>query len=254
MKKIRYILLILLCLLLVGCSQGYHEGDYGGSEDNTSNNVTVETVRKIYYTVTYSISSSNYTEIKKEIEIEVNEFNGYIESSTESDERSVVVYRIPTEKLNEFLDIVDSNGNCVKSKTIESKDVTSSYSALEARKQVLEASRKAYLDMLSKPDITTNDIIALQTKIDEIDTELLTICNELDNYNNLLDYSKITITYNLSSEDESFFVEYVNYLGSFFVVIGQIILYLLPFGLIVGAIIFTIIFIDKKRRNKRINK
>lgn len=250
MKKIKYVLLLVLCLFMVGCSQA-NPNDFVGSEDNASNNVTVETTRKIYYTVTYQISSYNYKEIKKEIEVEVKEFNGYIESSSESNEYSVVVYRIPTEKLNEFLDVVDSNGDSVISKTIESKDVTSSYSSLEARKQVLEASRKAYIEMLSKPNITTNEIITLQNKIDEIDTELLTISNELDNYDNLLDYSKITITYNLSSKESGFFEDYGNYLVGLFTAIGQIILYLLPFGLIGGGIAGTIVFVEKRRRKKR---
>ena len=252
MRKIKYFILAILCLLLVGCAAD-SPGDYVGNENNASNNVTVETTRKVYYTVSYTIASLNYKDIKKTIETEVKEFKGYIESSSETNEHSVVVYRIPTEKLNDFLDVVDSNGNAVVSKTIESKDVTTSYSALEARKQVLESSRKAYLQMLEKPNISTNEIITLQNKIDEIDTELLTISNELYKYNNLLDYSKITISYNLTSKNPSFIENYGNYLVGFFTVVGQIILYLLPFGLIGFGIAGTIIFFEK-RRKKKLNK
>ena len=82
MRKIKYLLyLLVLAFILVGCSQA----DMSGSGlENAPNNSTVETTRKIYYTVKYVITSTKCDEIKKNIEIEVKEYNGYISFSNEN--------------------------------------------------------------------------------------------------------------------------------------------------------------------------
>ena len=43
---------------------------------------------------------------KNEINNKVNEIKGYTESSNESNNHAVVVYKIPTDQLNSFLDYI----------------------------------------------------------------------------------------------------------------------------------------------------
>ena len=93
-------------------------------------------------------------------------------------------------------------------------------------------------------------IISLQDKINAIDIELLSITKELAYYDNLLEYSKVTINFNKEYK-ESFINEYLNYLTNLFTFIGKAILYVLPIALIGGSITFVILFVEKKKKNRK---
>ena len=72
----------------------------------------------------------------------------------------------------------------------------------------------------------------------------------LESYDNLLDYSTITITYTTEKEP-SFFGEYFEYVGDFFVGLGKTILYLLPPALTGGTITLIVLLIVRKVSKKR---
>ncbi|MDE5714529.1 MAG: DUF4349 domain-containing protein, partial [Anaeroplasmataceae bacterium] len=169
-KKLLYLFLIIFVFVLTSCSSDSN-GDLGGPNE-PGNNVVIETTRKIYYTVNYSIESNEYDEIKKKISAEVGKYNGYVQSSSDTNNFSEYVYKVPTEVLNSFLDYIDSFGNDVSNKNVQSMDITTEYSDIEARKEVLTASRQSYLNLLSKEDFTKTEIITIQNKISEIDSEL----------------------------------------------------------------------------------
>ena len=128
---------------------------------------------------------------------------------------------------------------------------------LSARKEVLEASRAAYVAMLSKDDLSIADIIALNDKIEKIDIELKQIYLDIDTYDSLIDYSTVTISYYEKGEykEPTFFDNYADYITGFFVTIGKVILYLLPVAVLggVGAVI-TIVCIKHHKNKKNANK
>lgn len=248
MKKKSFIILLLFifCCLLVGCSASNEAMDSGVSAGE--NNATVETTRKIYYTVTYTVETLDIREINTGINSKVIELNGYVSDSNSTGNYAKYVYRIPTSVLNDFLNYVDSFGENIKDKTIKSTDVTTTYSQLEARKEILEASRSAYLKLLDESKLSLSGIIELQNKIDEIDTELLYINNKLSSYDNLLDYSTITITYNENEKEEGFFVNYGNYLVGLGEIIFYIFMYGLPLALVAGAVLLIVTIINKRKK------
>lgn len=254
-KAILLIFVTLFTFLLASCGTSSVNGDSydKGVASGENNNVVIETTRKIYYTVDYDINAKDYTKIKKELSDKVNSLDGYIQKSTDSETYSNYVYRIPTLKLNEFLDYVDAYGDTVESKKVTSTDITTTYSEKEAKKEVLSASRKAYLSLLNDGTLSMSDIIAIQDKISNLDIEISIIEKELASYDNLLDYSTVTIDYR-TDNDLSFIAQYGNYLGGFFVGLGQGILYLLPV-LFCGAIIclaaFVIIKVSKKNKKNK---
>lgn len=241
----------LFGFVLFGCSSPNYDNPTieNGGVNEGENNVVIETTRKIIYTVDYSIYGENSFDTKKEIYNKLDDFNGYTSSSNESLTYASVVYKIPTENLNSFLDFVDSFDG-VGSKTISSNDITSSYSYMEAKITTLEASKNAYLTLLNDPSLTRSDIILINDKIDEIDIELLSLYNQKANYDNKLDYSTITINYHLEQKP-SFFKEYVAYLGNFFVGLGKAILYMLPVFFVTGCIFSLIFFPIRYRKNKK---
>ena len=253
MKKI----LITLCLfifsfMLVSCGAESGAGDYSGEMGNDGNNVVIETNRKIYYTGKITITTKKADEVSNRISNKVKEYNGYASSISYNDyeysKTIVITYRIPTEKLNNFLDDVDKEKG-VTSKSITSTDITTNYNKAAARLEVLKTSRAAYLKALAEAT-TQGEIIGINDKIEKIDTEILELTMTLESYDNLLDYSTITITYTTEKEP-SFFGEYFEYVGDFFVGLGKTILYLLPPALTGGTITLIVLLIVRKVTKKR---
>lgn len=239
-NKLRFLLLLVVTIFtfaLASCgADGVPNDNFGGSAENNDNNVVVETTRKIYYTANYKIICDDYSDIKTNINNKVNEYAGYVQKSSEYEKYATYVYRIPTDKLNEFLNYIDSFGNDVEAKNINSTDITSQYSEIEAKKEVLTASRKAYLDILDKGGLSMSDIIEIQDKITSLDIQIATIEKEMASYNNLLDYSTVTIDYSVKTKNLSFIAQYGNYIAGFFEGLGKFILYALPFFLCMAAI------------------
>lgn len=242
----RFILfLLLIMLLLVGCSKS--ENFDGGSSELGNNNVVVETTRKIYYTVNISLDCENVNNTIDIINSKVQELNGYMSNSTLEDDYGFVVFRVKTEKLDVFLDYLDSTfTSSITRKSISSTDITTSYNKAQARLEVLNASRLAYLEALKKAT-TMADIIAINTRIEEIDSEILELDYELSSYDNLIDYSTIKVSLNMVEKD-NFFMNYLVYLGNVFKYIGIAILYLLPFGAIGGGITLLVLKLDKHKK------
>lgn len=265
MKKIYKIFICLIMLFgfgLASCSNGsanevptYNE-NVGGAED-TNNNVVVDTNRKVIYSAEYTINNENISSIKSDVNNKSTSLQGYVSSSEEYTTRAKVVYRIPTDKLNEFLDYIDSFEG-VTSKKISSEDITSSYSEVEARIQVLEASRASYVSLLSAGNLSKSEIMQIKDKIDDIDAELIKITLQKDAYDSLLEYSTVTINYYVSApevKEPTFFDEYWDYVASFFTGIGKAFMYLLPIALVGGAIFSAIFFpIYIKNKKRKLNK
>ena len=245
---------------LVSCSSSDNSPVYSeavGGGEQTSNNVVVESNRKVIYSAEYSITSENIKQIKNEVNNKSTSLNGYVDSSEEYTSQAKIVYRIPTDKLNEFLDYIDAYDG-VTSKKISSEDITSSYSEVEAKIQVLEASKAAYVSLLGSGNLSRSEIMQIQDKIDDNNAELIKISLQKDSYDSLLEYSKVTIHYySVAIEEEkepTFFSEYWQYVVTFFTGFLKFILYLLPIAAVAGTIfscIFFPIYISKKKKQKK---
>ena len=262
MKKIfKRIFVAVFALALTGCSAASgNENMAGGAIENgdvnVENNVVIETDRKIVYTVNYSITNDDMTNIKNSITNKVNEMKGYIQSSSEYTTNARVVYKVPTDKLDLFLDYVDSFDG-IGSKHVSSEDITTAYSYVEARIAVLTASRNSYVTLLENAT-TQNSILQYQKMIDEIDIELIRINNEKKAYDNEINYSQVTIQYYSNpkvEKENNFFDNYGKFLVGFLEGFGGFILYTLPFAIVFGGIfaaIFVPIKIRKNKKNKKV--
>ncbi len=259
MKKFVKLFLILFVMLFIlssckadgdqsmGPMEPSGEGDKPGASGN--NSVVIATEHKIIYTVDYTLTCDNVNETVKTINSQIITIGGYISNSNQTDaDYGRFVYRVPTEQLNSFLDFVDGLGNS-SSKSISTKDVTSSYNELVSRLEVLEASRAAYLKLLQNENLTMDEMITIQNKIDYLDQDIKTAHRNLDNLNSSLDYSTVTITYYLKGEQPK--NEFMRNYGSFLVsagkTVGAVVLYSLPFAA-VGGIIFGIVVLVRRKK------
>ena len=138
MKRwIKGIFIFLFSFMMFGCDAPDHAG---ANNEETNNSVVIETSRKIVYTVDYSIEGVEALELKNDVYDKVVSLNGYMASGDETFTSATIVYIIPTVALDEFLDYVDGLDG-VGYKNVNSNDITSQYSYVEARISTLEASK-----------------------------------------------------------------------------------------------------------------
>ncbi|MCH5180585.1 MAG: DUF4349 domain-containing protein [Erysipelotrichales bacterium] len=262
MKKITSFLLIALfgfSLASCGGNGGYYGGDDGQTNnggpgvDGDGNQVVVDTGHKIIYTVNYTIHSDEMQNVIKDINAKVYYFEGYISSSTqETDSYADFVYKIPTGHLNEFLDFVDSNEG-IGSKRITTEDVTSTYNAIQAQIDTLEASKAAYERMLAEDNLSLDSIMKIRSYIDEINTQLKILYNKRDGYDAVLDYSTVKIHYyqnNVEVKNNSFLSDYPEFLARLGLGIVSFFAYSAPF-LIAAGIVCLIIYLVRRKKLKQ---
>lgn len=256
LKRTLIFAILFIFFFFISCGS---EADLNSGSGEGGNDVVIETTRKIYYTCNITISSDNSNELIKKFKEKANLLEGYASNSSITYDKDnyasgKIIFKIPTNRLNEFLDYIDASKGVVK-KSINATDITSQYNEALARIETLEASKESYLKSLENTS-NYSEIITIKTRIEEIDIELARIYKEKESYDNLLDYSTVTIYFN-SKEDnpnKTFFETYGNYLKNFFVGLFKVIMYMLPFAFVAGVILLIIFFatkLDKKAKAKK---
>lgn len=262
MKKLKYLLLaILLSVFAISCSKGTNQNNAPGYSENNGvvnggalgdNNIVIPEGHKIIYTVYYDIKVEGaLAPTIKTINSKVYELGGNVSTSKETLSNASYVYKVPSDKLNEFLDSVDGTDG-VSSKSIESEDVTSSYNELEAEIEVLEATRSAYLKMLENEKLSLNEAITLNDKIVSIDKQLKSLYKNLDSFNSRIDYATITINYQLkyTPQPEIFLGDYGQYLVNLGKGIVEFLAYSAPFIVVAGLGVGVVFIVKQKKKNK----
>ena len=245
-KFLSIFILFFMFFSLVSC--GSH-GVPGGGENGDNNVVDTSNTNKIIYNVGYKLYSDNIGDYISKINNWVREDNGYIsESNQENLDYAYYVYRIPTDKLNGFLDKIDSLEG-VNNKTVSTRDVTSTYNELEASIELLESRKTSYLNLLNSGTLTKTEVIEINQALDDVEIKLISAYKELAQLANRVDYSTVTISYykNSNTETYQYFVSYGGYLISICTTIGSIVLYSLPFLLVAGIVVLVIIVVKKKK-------
>ncbi len=261
-KTLSTILLSLLCVTLVSCASGGSGnpnnnpgGNNPGGGNTTIGSVYSDSERKIVYTVDYTLSTQNFTEVAQEVSSYAFSLNGYISSSETSSSYYYFEFKVPVEKLNTFLSYMEEENNeHIIRQNISTEDVTTSYNEIASKIEVLTASKAAYVAILNNNDLSYEDIITINKEIEEINAELLKLNKDLSSIESITDYATIHITIRQPTPHElegnlSFLNSYINYLKDIGVFLFEFILYTIPFALIAGIVI-TIVYVIRKKRNK----
>ena len=171
--------------------------DYGeGSEPSGQ---VSDPTRKLITTVNISAESENLDDTITKITARVTELGGYVESSniyngSRYSSGQIVrtanyTIRIPADKLNGFIETVETASN-ITSKSSNVEDVTLSYVDLESRKNALKAEEKSLLAILESAE-KIEDIIAVQDKLSDVRYQLESIESQLRTYDNKVNYSTV---------------------------------------------------------------
>ncbi len=237
-KLLALVMTIILCACLVACSAPNSDYEAGKAHGDAQASIVNNPLnRKIVYTVYMTLESKDITALKNSINAKNDELGGYIEDSDEdySDGECVearITYRVPTEKLDEFVNTIEGNGG-VESKSISTTDITTSYVDALAEKSALEQRKALLSQMLDDTSISATDRINIINEISKVNTELQSIELLINNYDSDVNYSTVVITI----EEAPAFMDYFT---------PVIIFVLIPIAVL--GIVFGSIAISKKRR------
>lgn len=230
--------------------------------------------QKLIKTVSLSMETKEFDELLENIEAQVKEMNGYIESSSISGNSyynsngtryAWLTLRIPADQLDGFVTIVEDLGN-VTSKNESVEDITLQYVDVESHKEALATEQERLMELLEKAE-SMEDIITIESRLSEVRYELQSYESTLRTYDNKVNYSTVTIDVcevervSRTPEKKSFWGEIKERLSDNFYAIGQGLrsfaiwfISSLPYLVIWAAVILLILAVVRKVLKKRKKK
>ncbi|MDF2511060.1 MAG: putative secreted protein [Herbinix sp.] len=233
----------------------------------------VQSNEKIIRTFFMEVETQEFDSLISRINSDINRMGGYVESSDISgrsysyenaNRYGNIVARVPSDKVDEFVNTVDENANVVI-KQESTENISLQYIETESKIETLQIEQERLYALLEKED-SLEDIIVLENRLSEIRYELQNHQSQLRYYDNKVAYSTITLSINevekltpVSEQKETLGTRIKNGLGNtmynlssgfqnFFVWL----IVNLPYLLIWGVII-TIIVIVSRRGIKKYN-
>lgn len=196
------VLAVLTAFCLVACNSdkgnsagrpgnGYSE-DMG--KDSGKSSIVTTTDRLIVYTVGMNVTTKDLNASLKKMQEKAKEIGGWQARSTEESGYVYVTFKIPTEKLDEFVDAV-SEGNSVRNKTVSTVDITEQYLSAETQREELIKERERITALLETDTaLTVEDKLSLQKRLTEIAVEIDKYTTEMSGYKKQADYSTVEIS------------------------------------------------------------
>lgn len=168
------------------------------SADNAVSTAIQETSRKLIKTVNMTVETEDYDGLLDTLDKKIAELGGYTEYfSTQgngSNRYGSMTIRIPKEKLDTFLEMVDGVSNITyRQENVE--DVTLDYVDVESRKKMLETEQQRLLELLETAE-SLDDILTIESRLTEVQYELDSKESQLRTYDNQIDYSTVYLDIN----------------------------------------------------------
>ena len=248
-KNILFILLfIFITISLASCGSTSTSTKAKSTADSSTINDVVETNgRNVIYRISYDYEGKEMKNTIRDIKNKIIEFDGYISESRNQEDYSTYSYKVPTDKVNELLDYIDSVDGFYN-KIITTVDVTSTYSSVNSALERLNAKKKIYEDELSNTNLTTDEKIKYINLIESIDYEIEEYYSRKDRLEGELNYSTLTISYRLDKSGE-WAKDFGNVMLHLLKFIGITAAISAPF-VIAGGIVF-IVLKKKKIKNEK---
>lgn len=170
--------------------------------DTTEQN-NVASNRKLIKRVYLSVETKEFDDFQVFLDKEIESLGGYIESSEVSgnsylyDENSRycnLIIRIPSHKLENFVQAVGTESNILR-QTSNQEDITLEYVDTQSHNKALKIQQERLLVLLSKAEKLA-DIITLEERLSEVRYQIEAYESELRTYDNLVDYSTVTVEVN----------------------------------------------------------
>lgn len=154
--------------------------------------------RKLIKTVSLSLETKAFDELKGELEEQVVSYGGYVEHSSFDDPQGGEGYRyysitarIPSDQLDSFTEKAGELGQ-VTNKSENVEDVTLDYVDKTAYKESLQVEYDRVMELLEEAK-DLDQILALESKLSQLRYEIDSYESQLRTYDNLIDYSTVHI-------------------------------------------------------------
>ena len=186
---------------------GYDTTEAASAEEARSGAVTSEngieevqeTDRKLIRNVNLSLQTKEFDTVLDNMSQKIKDLGGYIQdssvwgsSSDYSSSRSAsYTLRIPSDKLDEFIDVVETLGNVTyKNESVD--DVTLRYVDVDSHKKALETEQERLLALLEKAE-NVEDIITIENRLSDVRYELENYESQIRLLDNQIDYSTVYV-------------------------------------------------------------
>jgi len=193
---------------LWGAPAKYDNADYDGvAYQNAMNEMGLATAigytaaggeqdgRFVIATADIAIQTKTYDAFSAALKAELKSMGGYTNSFDEwnydSDRRASVVARVPSQKLDAFLETLEQNGTVI-SRSVNTNDVTDEMIETGSKKEALKNEETALLAILEKAK-TVEDIIRVQDRLSNVRAELQAYSQKLQSLQNQVNYSTVRI-------------------------------------------------------------
>ena len=228
--------------------------------------------RKLIRTVYLSLQTTDFDSVLSNLSSKTTELGGYIENSSvsgnsyyyQSTRYASYTIRIPSAKLDQFVDVVKELGNVThKNESVE--DVTLRYVDVESRKKALETEQERLLELLSQAE-NMEDLLAIESKLSDVRYELENYGSQLRMLDNQIDYSTVNVDVDevervTDTGEKSFFGEIKDRFGNSLYTVGRdirgfiiVVLGSLPILIVWAVIIIVVVIIVRsifKKKKKR---
>lgn len=253
------------------------EGD-AADTDNEESALRAQDGQKIVYSGSLSIQTLEYDKSAASIRRKIREAGGFSEAESENDNdynwyrRSTgpsstrnlnITARIPSEKFESFMDSLQGDGK-VMNRSMNAENISQVYANKETYKKALEKEQERLLAMMDKA-VTIEDMIAVESRLSEVERQLNTYKTDLSAMDKDVQYSTIYISLEevkrYSDETPTVtFPEKVKYafedaINSFTEFCEGIVLFIIrsfPFLILLAIVIALVIRLIRKRQEKRI--
>ena len=205
----------------------------------TENPSPKEYERKLILTGNINLEVTSLEDARNAVDQLVKQLGGYIADSSEWSNGITITIRVPSSQFSTAMNTATGIGK-IRSKNINSSDVTDQYYDLDTRlttKKVMLERLETYLNQ--SKDI--KDMIEIESKINEVTSDIEVMQGQLNRLSSLISYSTITISANLPvnqtqqgfvmPDAKSKFREFARDVVYFFVQFFFVILYVIIYGI-----------------------
>ncbi|WP_042678627.1 DUF4349 domain-containing protein [Anaerosalibacter massiliensis] len=239
--------------------------DNGATENKVDNKSSSQ---KIITNLFISMETKEFDNSINHLNNIVNKYKGYIENSDISYNNHVnnniykyaqYTIRMPKNSVDKFTNEINKIGNIISQSTSK-EDITKEYYDTESKLNVLKIKEERILKILERAE-KIDDIIKLEDELNKVIYEKESITNEMKDMDNKISYSTLIINItevdkfsNIETTKTSFGEKIINTFNNslYFLKLTMeniiiIVIYILPFALIIGLVYLIINkFIRKK--------
>ncbi len=221
---------------------------------------------KRVYRGSISLTSRDVTKSAQQIHNIVNDNKGFIQnesnSGNDSDtQNSWITIRVPAENFDKVMEALKSKDlGTVSSSDIETDDISKQYQDTQTRITALKVQLER-LNELMKQAENMEDILAIEDKITQVQGELDMYEQNTRDMDDQANWSTITISIASAPQVESagtdlsdMFYDSGVFFANSIMLLVQLLIYLLPWGLLVGVILFIVYLVkNAKHKDKEID-